>query len=115
MRSEEELFKVVRLVKEAIEIGNSYIDKEKSVGFDGNYPNIVLKENMPDFLYIETKNIEKGTKDVFHPRIKEIGKELSEIGGLELMQQAYYEIKKHFGKYGSILKYVWDGVGPWRP
>jgi hypothetical protein len=44
-------------------------------------------------------------------RIREIGEELNRIGGMDLMQCAYYGVK-NAGRYFS--QDIWDGIGSWR-
>ena len=49
-----------------------------------------------------------------HVRAREIGKRLSEIGGLKLMNHAYGLVRKKAGKVpASHLEYAWDSVGEW--
>ncbi len=49
-----------------------------------------------------------------HVRAREIGKRLSEIGGLKLMNYAYDRVKKKAGKIpASHLEYAWESVGEW--
>jgi hypothetical protein len=49
-----------------------------------------------------------------HVRTREIGKRLSEIGGLKLMIWVYEKVKKRAGKVpGSHLEYAWESVGEW--
>jgi hypothetical protein len=49
-----------------------------------------------------------------HVRAREIGKRLSEIGGLKLMNYAYGRVKKKAGKVqASHLEYAWESVGEW--
>lgn len=44
-------------------------------------------------------------------RIREIGEELNRIGGMDLMQCAYYRVK-NAGPYFS--QDIWNGIGFWR-
>lgn len=49
-----------------------------------------------------------------HVRTREIGKRLSEIGGLRLMRWAFEQVRKKAGKVpASHLEYAWEGVGEW--
>jgi hypothetical protein len=49
-----------------------------------------------------------------HVRTREIGKRLSEIGGLKLMTFAFDKVKKKAGKTAaSHLEYAWEDVGEW--
>lgn len=49
-----------------------------------------------------------------HVRAREIGKRLSDIGGLKLMTWAYERVKKKAGKVpASHLEYAWESVGEW--
>jgi hypothetical protein len=49
-----------------------------------------------------------------HVRTREIGKRLSEIGGLKLMTWSYERVKKKAGKTpASHLEYAWESVGEW--
>ncbi|MEA5077176.1 MAG: hypothetical protein VB013_01280 [Anaerolineaceae bacterium] len=48
-------------------------------------------------------------------RTREIGKRLSELGGLNLMNWAFTKVKKRAGKaLASHLEYAWEGVGEWQ-
>lgn len=50
-----------------------------------------------------------------HVRTREIGKRLSEIGGLKLMTWAFEKVKKKAGKVqASHLEYAWESVGEWQ-
>jgi hypothetical protein len=50
-----------------------------------------------------------------HVRTREIGKRLSEIGGLNLMNYAFERVKKKAGKVpASHLEYAWEAVGEWQ-
>lgn len=42
-----------------------------------------------------------------------IGEALNALGGIEVMQDAYYEAKRKNRAASSIQPY-WDGVGDWR-
>lgn len=44
---------------------------------------------------------------------KRIGAELDRLGGIDLMQAAYYEAKAENFCVHSIQAY-WDGIGDWR-
>ena len=49
-----------------------------------------------------------------HVRAREIGKRLSDIGGLKLMNWAFLKVKKKAGKIpASHLEYAWENVGEW--
>jgi hypothetical protein len=49
-----------------------------------------------------------------HLRTREIGKRLSEIGGLRLMSWAYEKVRRKAGKIpASHLEYAWQDVGEW--
>lgn len=96
------LNRVIRMIKEIHEIGFKNIDMEEF-----NKGNIKLI-NEDIGLFCIDKN---GT---FHPRIIEIGKELNKIGGIQLMQDAYYEIINPFQSHGPILKWAWGGIGDWQ-
>lgn len=49
-----------------------------------------------------------------HVRTREIGKRLSDIGGLKLMNYAFDRVKKKAGKVpASHLEYAWESVGEW--
>jgi len=49
-----------------------------------------------------------------HIRAREIGKRLSELGGLDLMNWAFARVKKKAGKVpASHLEYAWEDVGEW--
>ncbi|MHC1740342.1 MAG: hypothetical protein AB9897_04445 [Anaerolineaceae bacterium] len=50
-----------------------------------------------------------------HLRAREIGKRLSEIGGLKLMTWAFEKVQKKAGKVpASHLEYAWESVGEWQ-
>jgi len=87
--TEETLKKVIRLIKDSQKIAQELIDEGKA----------------EDIFFID---------DEPNPRIIEIGEELSNIGGIDLMQEAYYEIIKPFGSNGPNLKWAWNNVGNWR-
>lgn len=113
MRNQEELNRVIKLINEMIEIGLTAVDQEKSKGSYKNFlgqeiKNIVLKSNSPGVYYLQ----QSGPK-VLHPRVKEIGQELYNMGGRDLMAKAYYEITNQFGKEGLGLKVHWLGIGNW--
>ena len=50
-----------------------------------------------------------------YSRIREIGEELSELGGISAMREAH---RKYYTIYGTCnarsLEYAWDGIGSWR-
>jgi hypothetical protein len=96
------LNKVVRMIKEIHEIGFSSIDMDEFK--KGNIKE--LNEKIGLFCIDE--------EGAFHPRIIEIGNELNRIGGIALMQEAYYEIIKPFKSHGPILKWAWGGIGGWQ-
>jgi len=49
-----------------------------------------------------------------HSEAIRIGRRLDEIGGLELMQYAYNQVRRKGGKQlASHLEYAWDDVGHW--
>lgn len=49
-----------------------------------------------------------------HVRTREIGKRLSELGGLPLMNFAFEKVRKKAGKIpASHLEYAWQDVGEW--
>jgi hypothetical protein len=49
-----------------------------------------------------------------HVRAREIGKRLSEIGGLRLMNWAFEKVRRKAGKVpASHLEYAWESVGEW--
>jgi hypothetical protein len=49
-----------------------------------------------------------------HVRARDIGKRLSEIGGLRLMNWAFEKVRKQAGKVAaSHLEYAWESVGEW--
>lgn len=49
-----------------------------------------------------------------HIRTREIGKRLSEIGGLRLMTWVYEKVRRNAGKIpASHLEYAWQDVGEW--
>ncbi|MDN3687233.1 hypothetical protein [Cyclobacterium jeungdonense] len=106
---------VYSLIKEAIEIGMKDVDLEKSKGGYQNMlgqgiPNIVMKPGRSLFYIVQSNGDE-----IPNSRIKEIGLKLHQFGGLQLMQQAYYDIIKPFGGHGPNLKWVWENVGNWHP
>ena len=45
-------------------------------------------------------------------RCRQIGRDLNEIGGMALMQEAYYEAKAENPDVHVIQAY-WDGIGDW--
>lgn len=50
-----------------------------------------------------------------HIRTREIGKRLSELGGLRLMSWAFTKVSKKAGKVpASHLEYAWEDVGEWQ-
>jgi hypothetical protein len=50
-----------------------------------------------------------------HVRTREIGRQLNEIGGLELMKWMHRKVQKKLSKIkAEHLEYAWDGVGPWQ-
>ena len=105
---------VYSMIKEAIKIGMQDVDQEKSIGgfknMSGEFiPNIEVKPNREIFFIVESSG-----DPIPNPRIKEIGIKFHQLGGLELMQEAYYEITKSFGIHGPNLKYAWINVGDWR-
>jgi hypothetical protein len=97
---------VYSLIKEAIEIGMQDVDKEKS---KGGFQNIEVKPGKSLFYIVQSNG-----ESIPNPRIKEIGLKLHQLGGLQLMQQAYYEIIKPFGSHGPNLKWAWSNVGNWQ-
>jgi hypothetical protein len=49
-----------------------------------------------------------------HVRTREIGKRLSEIGGMPLMGWVFEKVRKKAGKIpASHLEYAWQDVGEW--
>jgi hypothetical protein len=49
-----------------------------------------------------------------HVRTREIGRRLSEIGGLRLMTWVYEKVRRKAGKIpASHLEYAWQDVGEW--
>jgi hypothetical protein len=48
--------------------------------------------------------------------VKEIGEQLADMGGFELMLQAHQMFSDSYQVYGAArnLEYCWDGVGEWR-
>jgi hypothetical protein len=44
---------------------------------------------------------------------KEIGKKLWHMGGMNLMQEAYYEARDA-NRAASSIQPFWDGIGDWR-
>ena len=49
-----------------------------------------------------------------HVRARDIGKRLSELGGLPLMTWAFDRVRKKAGKVpASHLEYAWENVGEW--
>ena len=44
---------------------------------------------------------------------REIGVKLNELGGMQLMTDAYYDAKAH-NRCASFIQAYWDGVGDWR-
>ena len=49
-----------------------------------------------------------------HVRTRDIGKRLSEMGGLNLMNWAFAKVRKKAGKVAaSHLEYAWEDVGEW--
>jgi hypothetical protein len=49
-----------------------------------------------------------------HLRTREIGKRLSELGGLSLMSWTFERVRKKAGKVAaSHLEYAWEDVGEW--
>ena len=65
-----------------------------------------MKKNATGLFFVKS-----GEKKYPNPRIIAIGEELSRLGGVALMQEAYYEIIKPFGFHGPTLKWVWNGIG----
>jgi hypothetical protein len=50
-----------------------------------------------------------------HVRTREIGRQLNEIGGLELMKWIHRKVQKKLSKIkAEHLEYAWDGVGHWQ-
>jgi hypothetical protein len=47
---------------------------------------------------------------VNRPRIRQIGEELNQQGGMKLMRQAYSKVRAT-GTYFS--QDIWDGIGEW--
>lgn len=46
-------------------------------------------------------------------RVKEIGKKLCSVGGMDGMQKAYYAAQEK-NRCAALLNYLWDGIGDWR-
>ncbi|MCK9994032.1 MAG: hypothetical protein Dbin4_02552 [Alphaproteobacteria bacterium] len=46
-------------------------------------------------------------------RCKELGASLNDIGGLAVMQEVYYLVKKEI-RCASVIQSYWDGIGEWR-
>jgi len=44
---------------------------------------------------------------------KQIGESLCTEGGIELMQDAYYDAKSR-NRAASVIQAYWDGIGDWR-
>ncbi len=81
---------VVRLLNELVQIGikEDYLSEVPGSGYNGQCR---------------------------HIRTREIGKKLHEIGGLDLMQWAFKQVRKKAGKVpASHLEYAWNDVGEWR-
>jgi hypothetical protein len=50
-----------------------------------------------------------------HVRTRDIGRQLNEIGGLELMKWGHHKVRKKVSKIkAEHLEYAWDGVGSWQ-
>jgi hypothetical protein len=48
-------------------------------------------------------------------RAREIGRRLDEMGGMDLMQWVFRQVRKKMGRaMAEHLEYAWDDVGPWR-
>lgn len=81
---------VERLLNELLRIGNEsdFLSERPGGGFNGNCRNI---------------------------RAREIGKQLDEMGGLELMQWVHRQVRRKMGRaMAEHLEYAWDEVGSWR-
>ena len=52
----------------------------------------------------------------YHIRTREIGETLDRMGGIELMQAAYYRILASLGlTYARALECAWGHIGEWLP
>lgn len=52
----------------------------------------------------------------YHIRARQIGVQLNKIGGIELMQAAYYRVAAVLGPVVSrSLEVAWGYIGDWRP
>lgn len=98
--TEQTLQKVVSLIKEAHQIGFQALDMDEF-----QKGKVILNSKGFGVFCDSTGEL--------HPRLREIGEELNKIGGIQLMQEAYYEIIKPFGSHGPNLKGAWHGVGNW--
>ena len=47
-------------------------------------------------------------------RAADIGKRLNELGGVEAMRYAIYEVQKLGSGDECELQHVWDGIGQWK-
>ncbi len=93
---------VIKMINEVHSIGFQNLDMNE---YDrGNV--VLLNNNIPLFCI--------NAQRTFHPRLIQIGRELNRIGGLDLMQEVYYAMIEPFGENGTLLNYIWNGIGLWK-
>jgi hypothetical protein len=105
---------------------NSYIEELINIGkkniktIDGTFkhpftgktiPNVILKD---DRLYPFCIAGPDGRDAGVEPRVKNIGHQLHNLGGLQLMQYVYHQIRLKLGPCVRTVNAAWDGIGTWR-
>jgi hypothetical protein len=91
-------------------------------------PKLYSSKDKPEVMHLVDELIQIGIKEDYlsehpgggfngqcrHLRSREIGKRLSEIGGMPLMGWAFEKVRKKAGKVpASHLEYAWQDVGEW--
>lgn len=62
----------------------------------------------------QKKKAREFDEELCHRRAKEIGETLNSLGGMELMQAAYYRVKQAGAGSARSLEHCWNGIGEWR-
>lgn len=106
--------KVNQLTKEIIDIGEKYADKTKDFEITKNMFGQTMRiVDILDGYSAFHENDSKGNSFP-NPRVIEIGNELYRLGGIELMNFVYNNVKYQFGREGVNLSVAWHvGNCPW--
>lgn len=79
---------------------------------DALFEELVTIGRTEDFL--SERPVAGYTAQCHHIRTRAIGRRLSQMGGLELMQAIHRRVRRKLGEnLASHLEYAWDGIDKW--